>query len=176
MKLAKLTAAAALAFASTAALANPQVVTGATVTGPEGNTVGTIEQVANGQAVLNTGKHKVPLAVDMYGEGESGPTITVTKAQLDTMMDQQIAEANAKRDAALIAGAAVLSADGQPVGAVKSVEGDASVVETADGGAVALKREHFAVGQSGLMALFTVAQLEAAIAQAGEQAGEQAGG
>lgn len=167
MKFAKLTAAATLAFASTAALANPQVVTGATVTGPEGNAVGTIEQVANGQAVLNTGKHKVPLGMDMYGEGETGPTITVTKAQLDAMLDKQIAEANAKRDAALVAGAAVVSADGQAVGAVKTVEGDAIVLETEAGSAVALKREHFAVGQNGLMALFTMAELEAAMAQAG---------
>ena len=166
MKLAKLTAAAALAFASTAALANPQVVTGATVTGPEGNPVGTIESVANGQAVLDTGKHKVPLGVDMYGQGENGPTITVTKAQLDQMMDAQIAEANAKRDVALIPGAAVVSADGQPLGAVKTVEGDDVVLEL-ETGPVALKREHFAVGQNGLMALFTAAQLEAAVAQAG---------
>ena len=41
------------------------------------------------------------------------------------------------------------------------------ILETTDGGAVALKREHFAVGQNGLMALFTMAQLEAAMAQAG---------
>lgn len=163
MKLAKLTAAAALAFASTAALANPQVVTGATVTGPEGNPVGTIEQVANGQAILDTGKHKVPLAVEMYGQGDAGPTITVTKAQLDAMMDEQIAAAIAQRDAALVAGAAVVSADGQTLGTIKSIDGDAVVVER-EAGLVTLKREHFAVGQNGLMALFTVAQLDAAMA------------
>ena len=98
MKLAKL-AVAAVALAATPALANDQVVAGATVTGPEGNAVGTIVSVENGPAVLDTGKHKVPLAVDMYGQGEAGPTIPVPKAQIDGMVDAQLAEAAATRDA-----------------------------------------------------------------------------
>ena len=104
MKFAKL-AIASVALAATPALANDQVVSGATVTGPEGNAVGTIVAVENGTAVLDTGKHKVPLAVDMYGQGETGPTITVTQAQLNSMIDAQLAEASAKLDAALVPGA-----------------------------------------------------------------------
>ena len=49
MKFAKL-AVAAVALAATPALANDQVVAGATVTGPEGNAVGTIVSVEGGQA------------------------------------------------------------------------------------------------------------------------------
>jgi len=163
MKLVKITA-AALVLCAAPALANDQVVAGATVTGPEGNPVGTIESVANGQAILDTGKYKVPLGVEMYGQGEAGPTITVTKDQLNAMMDQQVAAAAAQRDAALVASAPVISADNQPLGTVESVEGD-DVVVTLASGPVALKREHFAIDANGhLMALFTAAQLEQALA------------
>ncbi len=63
MNFAKL-ALASVALVATPALANDQVVAGATVTGPEGNAVGTIVSVENGQAVLDTGKHQVPIGVE----------------------------------------------------------------------------------------------------------------
>lgn len=161
MKFAKL-ALAAVALAATPALANDQVVAGATVTGPEGNAVGTIVSVDNGQAILDTGKHQVPLAVTMYGVGEAGPTITVTKAQLDGMIDAQLAEAAAKRDAALVVDAAVLSADGQPVGTVYTVDTEDMVIVQNDAGIVTLTRDNFAVNAEGaLMVLYTAADLAA---------------
>jgi hypothetical protein len=176
MKFAKL-AVAAVALAATPALANDQVVAGATVTGPEGNAVGTIVSVENGQAVLDTGKHQVPLGVDMYGQGEAGPTITVTKAQLDGMIDAQLAEAAAKRDAALVVGAEAMTAKHAPLGTVLEINGDNIVV--ARGGdetqKVTLLREHFVAGEHGLMALLTNDQIDAAMAQAApaaESAGE----
>jgi len=165
MKFAKL-ALAAVALAATPALANEQVVAGATVTGPEGNTVGTIISVENGQAVLDTGKHKVPLAVEMYGVGEAGPTITVTKAQIDGMVDAQLAEAAAKRDAALVAGAAVMAADHAALGTVVSVEGDSVVIARAADATkkVTLPRDSFDATDHGLMARLTNAQVDAALA------------
>ena len=169
MKFAKL-AVAALALSATPVLANDQLATGATVFGPEGNQVGTITSVENGQAVLDTGKHKVPLGVEMYGEGPNGPTITVTKAQLDGMVDAQLAEAAAKRDAALVAGAAVMSADHQPLGTILRIEGDHIVI--ARGGdktkLVTLLREHFDATDHGLMARLTLAQINAASGAAAE--------
>lgn len=161
MKIAKL-AIAALALAATPALAAPgDVAVGATVYGPQGNPVGQIITVEGGQAILDTGKHKVPLALAMYGKSDKGPTITVTKDQLDTMVDQQVAAATSKRDAALIAGAAVVAAKGEAAGTVKSVEGDTVVLESR-AGPVALKREHFAINAQGaLMALFTAEQIAA---------------
>ncbi len=161
MKFAKL-AIASVALAATPALANDTVVAGATVTGPEGNTVGTIVAVENGQAVLDTGKHKVPLGVDMYGEGENGPTITVTKAQLDGMIDAQLAEAAAKLDAALMVDAAVLSADGQPVGKVYTIDTENMVIVQNDAGIITLARESFAVSPEGaLMVLYSAADIAA---------------
>ena len=159
MKIAKL-AIAAVALAATPALANEQVAAGATVTGPEGNAVGTIVSVENGQAVLDTGKHKVPLGVEMYGQGETGPTITVTKAQLDGMMDAQIAEANAKRDAALVVDAAVLSADGQPLGTVYTIDSEDMAIIKSDAGIVTMTRDKFALNAEGaLIVLYNAADI-----------------
>ncbi|QZD87722.1 hypothetical protein [Qipengyuania psychrotolerans] len=167
MKFAKL-AVAAIALAATPALANDQVAAGATVTGPEGNAVGTIVSVENGQAVLDTGKHKVPLGVDMYGQGEAGPTITVTKAQLDGMIDGQLAEAAAKRDAALVVGAEAMAADHAALGTILEINGDNIIL--ARGGdemnKVTLLRDHFDATDHGLMARLTNAQIDAAMAQA----------
>lgn len=164
MKFSKM-AIAAIAAAGIATAAHAQDVTvGATVYGPEGNSVGTIESVADGVVTVDTGKHKAPLPANAFGQGENGPTITVTKAQLDAMLDEQIAAANAKRDAALVATAAVVTADNQPLGVVKSVDGN-TVIVTAEQGDLNLLREHFAVNQSGqLMVLFTDAQLDQAVA------------
>ena len=168
MNFAKL-ALASVALLATPALANDQVTTGATVTGPEGNTVGTIVSVENGQAVLDTGKHKVPLGIDMYGVGEAGPTITVTKAQLDGMVDAQLAETAAKLDAALVAGASAMDVQHAPLGTIMSVEGDAVLVARGgdEANQVSLLREHFTVMDGhGLMSLLSNAQIDAAMAQA----------
>ncbi|MBX7532250.1 hypothetical protein K3165_04850 [Qipengyuania sp. 1XM1-15A] len=161
MKFAKL-AVAAVALAATPALANEQVAAGAVVTGPEGNEVGTIVSVENGQAVLDTGKHKVPLGVEMYGQGEAGPTITVTKLQLDDMMDAQLAEAAAKLDAALVEGAAVVTAEGHPFGTIYTVDNEGMAIVQNDDGIVTLARDSFAVTAEGaLMVLYNHADLAA---------------
>ena len=165
MNIAKL-AFAALALAAAPALAAPgDVAVGATVYGPEGNAVGEIVSVENGQAVVDTGKHKVPLALAMYGKGEKGPTITVTQDQLNGIVDQQLAAAAAKRDAALVPGAAVYTADGTALGTIATVNGD-NIVINRDGDAtrkVTLLREHFDALDAGLTARLTLAQIEAAM-------------
>lgn len=138
---------------------------GATVYGPEGNEVGTVASVAGGLVTVDTGKHKVPLATDAFGEGDKGPTITVTKAQLDAMMDEQLAKAAAARDALLVPGTAVETADNQPLGTIESVDGD-NVVVTRSEGPVALMRTAFAEANGKLIALYTKAQIEAAVASA----------
>lgn len=164
MKFAKLAILASALAATPIAAGAATVEAGATVYGPQGNPVGTIESVSNGQAVLDTGKHKVPLGTEAFGEAANGLTITVTKAQLDKLMDDQIAAAEARRDAALTEGAAVITADAQAAGTVKTIDSsiDAVIVER-DAGVVTLKREHFAVDTNGtLMALFTLQQLDGA--------------
>jgi hypothetical protein len=163
MKFVKLTAAlAALSAAALPVGAQAQVAAGAKVFGPQGGEVGTIVTVENGVATVDTGTYQAPLPESAFGKGDKGPTITVTQTQLNAMMAQQVAAANSARDTALVAGAAVVSPQGAPLGTIKSVEGDAVVLESS-AGAVELKREHFALNAQGaLMALFTAEQVAAA--------------
>lgn len=164
MNIAKL-AVAVLALSATPALAQSEVAVGATVYGPEGNPVGQIVTVGGGQAVVDTGKHKVPLNLDAYGKSDKGPTITVSKVQLDTMMDQQLAALTAKRDVALIPGAAVKTADGAALGAIAKVDGDNIVINRGgdETNKVTLLREHFDALDTGLTARLTLAQIDAAV-------------
>ena len=162
MNLAKMAVSAALATALLPAAALAQVAAGATVYGPQGGEVGKIVSVDGGTVMLDTGTYQAPLPENAFGKSDKGPTITVTRAQIDAMMAEQIAAATAKRDVALIPGAVVVTAKGAPAGSIKTVEGDAIVLESPSG-AVALKREHFAVdAQGALMALFTADQIAAA--------------
>ena len=138
----------AVATIATPALANDQVVAGATVYGPEGNQVGTITQVENGQ------------------------TFTVTKVQLDTMIEQQMAAANAALDAALVEGATIMTADSQTLGTVGTVEGDnVLVVRAEDAGEFTVPRNYFVATEGQLIARLTMAQVDAALAGAAEANG-----
>ena len=169
MNFAKL-AVAAIALTATPALAQEAdaspVVVGAVVNGPQGNPVGTIEQVADGQVILDTGKHKVPLAVSQIGEDANGPAIGVTREQLNTMIDQQIAGMIEARDAALVPGAMVMTADNQHLGTIDTIEGDQIVVlrDEASDDKVTLLREYFDAADTGVTARLTMAQIEEALA------------
>lgn len=156
---------AAFAAAGLAATAQAQeMAAGATVYGPEGNPVGTVTSVAGGNVVLDTGTHEATLPAASFGEGEQGPTITVTQAQLNAMLAEQAAAAEAQLDAALVETAVVTSADGQDAGVVESIDGD-TVILANEAGDVSLMREHFTVNAEGqLMALYTLAQIQTAAA------------
>ena len=73
--------------ADSAAVAAPSatatVAAGATVYGSDGAPVGKIASVAGGNAVVDTGSRKATLALNAFGSGPQGPTITVTKSQLE---------------------------------------------------------------------------------------------
>ncbi|QUL36465.1 hypothetical protein [Erythrobacter sp. JK5] len=162
MKFAKL-AVLATAMAATPIAANAQDV-GATVYGNDDAPIGTVESNAGGVVTVDTGAHKAPLPASLLAEREIGWTVNATKDQIDGMMAAQKAEAEAKRDAALVVGAAVVSAKGLPAGTLSEVDlvEDAIVLDT-ETGPIALKKEHFAVNPEGqLMALFTVDQIAAA--------------
>ena len=171
MKTLKL-AALADALAVTPAAAFAQEV-GATIYGSDGNAVGTVAEVNDQVVVIDTGKHKAPVPVNMIADGEKGKTVGAIKAQVDTMMDERIAEANAKRDAALVQGAAVVSVGGRPAGTLEAVDLAADKIDfKAEGGSVfAMKKEHFAVNPQGqLMVLFSKDQIAAAAAKASSAA------
>jgi hypothetical protein len=161
----KLFAAAALSLATISGASFAQaasVSAGQTVYGPDGAEVGKIDKVENGTAILNTGTHTLGLTLDKFGKSDKGPTISVNKAQLDELVEKANADAAAKLDAALVAGATVVDNTGTALGTIDSVKGDAIVLKT-DKGPVSLTRKYFAMNNGALTALVTKDQVFAAL-------------
>lgn len=144
---------------------------GATIYGADGNPVGTVAEVNEQVVVIDTGKHKAPVPVGMLFDGDKGKSVNATKDQVDTMMDQRIAEANAKRDAKLVQGAAVVSAGGRAVGTLGKVDlaADKILLEM-EQGALQLKKEHFAVNPQGQLAVLYSKDQLASAASGGQSA------
>ena len=154
---------AALAEEATAAADGPLIAAGVTVYGPEGNEVGTIDTLAEGIATLDTGTYKVGLPLDRFGmNADKQTTIAVTKAQLNEMMAKAQAEAAAKLDAALVAGAPVADVNGVSLGTVGAIEGEDVTVET-EWGAFALKKNNFVAGEGSVTAQVMADQVKAAL-------------
>ena len=180
MKFAKLAvAAAALAImpatahaqdaAPAAAAASVEVTQGASVTGNDGNPIGTVAQVTPDAAIVNTGSHEIPLPLNAFGKDESGLTLNITKTELDAAFAQQMAEAKAALDAAMVAGAAVGTADAQPLGTIDTVEGENVVLALAGAEQkVTLGKEMFALNNNGgVIVLATLAQIQQAMPSEG---------
>ncbi|GAA5059835.1 hypothetical protein GCM10023208_27560 [Erythrobacter westpacificensis] len=167
MKKIALTAAAAVA----ALAANPAMAqdVGDTVMGNDGNAIGTVAQTNEQAVLLSVDEYQIALPANLFGEGETGPTLNVTKAQLVQMHEQQLAEAEAALAAALVEGAAVVTADPQPLGTIDTIDEANVVIVREDESKVTLPKEMFAVDQNGaLVARIMMADLEAALAaQAG---------
>lgn len=167
MKKIALTAAAAIA----AFVANPALAqdVGATVTGNDGNAIGTVAQNDGQAVVLTVGEYQIALPAELFGTGEAGRTLNVTRDQLVQMHEAALTEAAAALDAALVEGAAVVTADPQPLGTVDTIDDANVVIVREDESKVTLPRELFAVDPNGaLMARIMMADLEAALAaQAG---------
>ncbi|MBO9600905.1 MAG: hypothetical protein J7496_00205 [Novosphingobium sp.] len=192
MKTAKLAAAALLALAPAALSAQTaapaaapaapsndaaaDVVPGATVYDMNGGTVGRIVSVEGDAVVLDTGTNRATLSKSGFGKGANGPVIGMTKAQLDQAIATAQGAAASKLDAALVAGAAVVSSDNMPVGTVKEIA-NGNVVLDRPAGAIALPKSQFTVNAAGALALlFTAAQLDAAIATQAPAQAAPAGG
>lgn len=142
------------------------ILPGATVYDSTGGTVGRIVSVEGDAVVVDTGTSRGTLSKAGFAKGPTGPVIGMTKAQLDQAVAKVEGEAGAKLAAALVAGAAVQSSDGQPVGTVKEIDANGNVVLDRPAGAVALPKSQFTTAANGAVALrFTAAQFEAAIAR-----------
>jgi len=162
MKFVKLaTLAAAPLIAATPIAASAQDV-GATVYGNDDAPIGTVAANEGGVVTVDTGKHSAPLPANLLAEREGNWTVNATKAQIDGMMDAQVAAANQARDAALVEGASVVSADGMPAGTVYTVDNADTAIVRSDAGIITLTRDTFAVDASGnLMVLYSAEQLAA---------------
>lgn len=176
MKFAKLAVfATALAVSPYAAIAQDA---GVTVFGNDDAPVGTVTSNDGTTVVIDTGKHKAPLPANLLAEREGKWTINATQAQVNQLMDQQVAQANAaaeaqaaaeaasaaKLDAALTVGTAVITADAMPLGTISELD-EANVVVTNDEvGLVTLPRGFFALdADNQLVARANLADIMAAV-------------
>ena len=159
-------AAAALALPTAALSQADGLVEGATVYGPQGNPVGTIDALDGGNVVVNTGTYSATLAGNAFATGENGPVISMTQAQLNAAIAKTVEKADEKLDAALVAGAPLRSADGAAVGKVESISDEGVVTVHREGGSFALDKAMFAADDQGLLLAMTEAELEAALTKA----------
>ena len=180
MKFAKM-AALATVFAATPMAANAQDA-GTTVYGNDDAPIGTVLSNDGTTAVVDTGKHEAPLPANLLAEREGKWTVNATKAQINGMMDQQMAQAEAaaeaqaaaaaeaaaeqeaKLAAALEVGTPVITADAQPLGTISDFVDANVVVTNEEVGLVTLPRDFFAVdAQDQLVARANLADIMAAV-------------
>lgn len=158
------TIAATVAIAA-AAFATPAMAqeAGATIMDNAGGTVGTVVSNDGSTVVVDTGAHQVPLGAGSFVESEGTFILGATKVELDTMMDAAVAQRQAALAAALVEGAAVVTADAMPLGTVTTVE-EESVVLTYEAAPLTLPKTLFAVdGEGALIVRANHASIVAAI-------------
>jgi preprotein translocase subunit YajC len=171
IKFSTLAAAAALAVAGVSGPALAQdagVAVGATIYGPDGGAVGTIEQVEGDNVVINTGNMTATVPASVLGDGDNGPTMGWNKADFEAAISAAEAEAQAALEASLQAGAEVYSVDGVLLGTIDSVNDEGLVVVELAGGPVALGKEQMTLQGDKLTFLATAADVEAAAAAAAQ--------
>lgn len=166
--------AAALAIAPVTvqaqAAADVELSAGAVVLGNDDNPVGTIVAADDSAVIVDTGTHQVPLPPSAFAQGETGPTLNVTKSALDEMYAAQLAEAQAALEAALVVGAPVITADAQTLGLIDKIEDANIVIKSEDEQLVTLPVDMLALDPDGsIMALANFSDIQAALQ-------EQAGG
>lgn len=168
MKFEHLVAAAVLGLAGLSAPALAQAVAvaaGATVYGPDGNPVGTVDKVEGGNAVVNTGTASAALPVDKFGKSDKGLTIGFTKAQFEAAVNGANQKSAEALTAALVAGTDIYSADGVLLGKVKSVGDDGKVIVDLPTGAFTIMKEQVAMNGDKLTFRATKADVDAAVAK-----------
>ena len=156
--------AAQTAAPASAPASAPSVTAGATVSDASGGAVGTVTQVANGNATIDTGTVKAAVPVTSFAQGTSGLVLGMTKAQLEA------AVAGAK-PAEIAVGTKVVGPNGNPVGTVAAVAGDLVTIQMPSA-KVQVPKSAFAQNASGTLAIgMTQDQLEAAAKSAGGKPG-----
>ena len=159
-------------LAATAIVAAPVAVqaqdVGAQVMGNDDAAIGTVVSNDGTTVVLDTGKHQVPLGTDAFAETDGTYSINISKTQLDQMMDQQLAEAAAALEAALVVGAPVVTADAQSLGMVDEISDAGIIIKGEDDTLVTLPVDMLALNEGGaIMALANMADIQAALESQG---------
>ena len=166
MKTGKLILAAAAIVAAPAMVQAQDV--GTQVMGNDGAAIGTVVSNDGTTVVVDTGKHQVPLGTDAFAEADGAYSINIAKAQLDQMMDQQLAEAAAALEAALVVGAPVVTADAQSLGMIDEIADAGIIIKGEDDTLLTLPVDMLALDEGGsIMALANLADIEAAMESQG---------
>ena len=142
-----------------------EVAAGTQILGSDGAAIGTVARIEGDVALVTVGERTIPIPANAIAATEAGPAINITRAALATQFDQQMAQMEAELDAALVAGAAVQTADGQPLGTVQSLQAD-EIVVAGDVGELTLSKPMLALGPQGsLVVRATMDQIRQALAQ-----------
>jgi len=149
--------------------AQASIAAGAQVKDPQGGDVGTVTTVDGQFVILKTDKHEVRLPVASFTAHQGHFIMAMTRDQLNAEVDKTKAAASAK----LVAGAAVSGSQGGNVGTIDAIDDQYVTVKLTSGKLVRLPRAAIAPGPTGGVIGMTVAELEAAAAQA--TAGAEAG-
>lgn len=149
---------AAMAQESAAATVAPTV--GAKVYDAAGDDVGAVEAVSGDIITVNTGLARAGLPVSAFVMRDKGLTIGMTKAELESAVLGQKAEADAAKEKAMVADAPIKSVDGKVLGTVSKTEGDDVTMLLVDGnGATVLfKKENIGLTADGSLAIGMTAE------------------
>ncbi|KPF64254.1 hypothetical protein, partial [Porphyrobacter sp. AAP60] len=143
------------------AAGDPPLAAGERVLGADGEPVGTIDEVQGEAVLLNTGTAVALITARSLLRSGDTLEISATKEELVEMVEEQQRKEAARRDEYIAAGRLVRSVDSQPIGRIVAIEDQVnSVVILRNEGVIALRRDHFAVVDDKLVALFTRRQID----------------
>jgi hypothetical protein len=162
-----LTAAPVAVFAAataptTATATAASIGVGMQVKDAQGGLVGTVSAVNGDLVTVKTDLHEARLPKTAFRVSGNSLLFGMTRAQLNTAVEQQTAAAAAK----VVAGAQVFGAQGAPVGTIDSLDDQFAVVKLTSGKLVRLPRGSLGTGANGVTIGTTGAALEAQVAEA----------
>lgn len=155
--------------AQTPAAAPPQtsgagtIAVGTTVFDAQGAEVGKIESVAGGNAVIFTGTNRATIPLASFGKSPKGPTLGMTRAELDAAAAKAAVAATEQLRARLLPGTEVRGSAGAVIAKVKELDGD-NVVLTTPKGEVRVPLTGVGANTQGVFIGMTQAEFDAAVA------------
>ena len=151
------TAAALMSPLAAPALGQATLRVGATVTDPQGGTVGTITSIDGATLMLHTDRHDVRLPVTSFTATDTTVLFGMTQAALDAAVEQ----AEAATAAAFQVGSVLHDNTGAVVGPITALDADTATVQIGTN-VLRVPRGALAAGHGGLVINATLAQLRAA--------------
>lgn len=138
---------------------------GAQVHDAAGQPVGSVVSVAASAVVVDTGAHQVGLPPNAIGpDGKGGFVSSLTKVQLDTAYEQQVAKTDAQLQQKLVPGTSVSTFQGAATAGTVKAADEQYVTLATDKGDVKLPRTLFALNASGgLVVRMTAAEFATAL-------------